>query len=318
MASAAARMRRMNAAFALELARYGPDACYGAPRPADAVAYCRRLARTHYENFTVASLFLPRRLIRHFHNIYAYCRWADDLADESGGGARALALLQWWREELDRCYDDAPHHPVMVALRETVRRFAIPREPFLDHLVAFEQDQRVTRYATFEQLLGYCRYSANPVGRLVLYLCEAFNDERARLSDCICTGLQLANHWQDVARDFAIGRVYLPEEDRKRFGYGDDDLAAKRFTPAFAELMRFEVARARELFERGLPLIEQMPGILQVDIDLFAQGGLAILRKIETMGWNVWEHRPVLSKREKAALLLRALWRQVQRRFAKR
>ena len=305
----------MDAAFARELARFGPDAVYPAPSPAEAHAYCRRLALSHYENFTVASTLLPRHLIRHFHNIYAYCRWADDLADETGGGERALALLRWWRAELLHCYEGAPHHPVLVALHATVRRFAIPPEPFLDLLVAFEQDQHVLRYGTFAQLLGYCRNSANPVGRLVLYLCDSFDAERAALSDHVCTALQLANFWQDVDRDFAIGRVYLPEEDRRRFGYSDDDLAARRFTPAFAALLRFEVERTHDLFQRGLPLVEQMPGILKVDIDLFVRGGLAILRKIEANGYDVWTRRPVLTKWEKASLLLGALGQGLRRRL---
>jgi squalene synthase HpnC len=306
-------MRLMDAVFEQELRRLGPDAVYPVPSAADAHAYCRRFALAHYENFTVASTLLPRRLIRHFHNVYAYCRWADDLADEAGGGDRALALLAWWREELHRSYDGKPRHPVMVALRETVGRFAIPREPFLDLLVAFEQDQSVRRYATFEQLLGYCRNSANPVGRLVLYLCESFDEERAELSDHVCTALQLTNFWQDVSRDLDIGRVYLPEEDRRRFGYGDDDLAARRFTPAFAELLRFEVDRTHDLFRRGLPLVARMSGILKVDIDLFVRGGLAILHKIEEIGYDVWARRPVLTKWEKASLLLGAVWRGLRR-----
>src|SRR5436305_6697191 len=164
----------MTQTFAATLARYGPHRPIGPLSRLEAQSYCSRLARTHYENFTVASVLLPRRLLRHFHNVYAYCRWADDLADETGGGRQALALLRWWRAELLRCYDGTPTHPVMVALRDTVRTFAIPPPPFLDLLFAFEQDQLVKRYQSYEQLLGYCRYSANPVGHLVLYLCSAY------------------------------------------------------------------------------------------------------------------------------------------------
>lgn len=304
-------MPPMSNGFLTELARFGPDRTYMPPSRADAQGYCSRLARTHYENFTVASTLLPRRLIRHFHAVYAYCRWADDLADESGGGPYALSLLRWWREELLECYEGRPHHPVFVALHDTIRRFAIPPQPFLDLLSAFEQDQLVKHYDTFETLLDYCRRSANPVGRLVLYLGESFDAERAVLSDDICTALQLANFWQDVARDFAIGRVYLPVEDRIRFGYCDDDLAACRFTPSFAELMRFEVERTRALFHRGLPLVERIPSSMRTDIELFVQGGLAILRKIEQQKYNVWMQRPSLSKWEKALLLARALWRRL-------
>lgn len=302
----------MNNGFSAELARLGPQRDY-APYPlARARSYCTRLAVTHYENFTVASLFLPRRLLKHFHAVYAYCRWADDLADESGGGQGALELLRWWREELLRCYDGEPRHPVMVALRETIRRFAIPPQPFLDLLFAFEQDQIVKRYQTYEQVLGYCRYSANPVGHLVLYLCECFDQKRAALADHICTALQLANFWQDVARDFDIGRVYLPEEDRKQFGYSEADLNGRRFTSAFAALLRFEVERARDLFYRGYPLLELMPGAMRTDVELFLRGGLAILRKIERAGYNVWASRPALSKWEKASLLGGALWRRMR------
>jgi squalene synthase HpnC len=302
----------MRNAFANELARLGPTAAYGPVRSAAARAYCSRLARTHYENFAVASLLLPRHLLRHFHAIYAYCRWADDLADETGGGAQALRLLRWWREELLRCFDGQPRHPVMIALSGTIRRFAIPPRPFLDLLYAFEQDQLIKHYQTFAQLLGYCRYSANPVGHLVLYLCEAFDAERARLADCVCTGLQLANFWQDVARDFAIDRVYLPAEDRRRFGYSDADLRARRYNLEFASLMRFEVDRTRAQIHQGLPLVEQMPADVRADIELFVRGGLAILRRIEACRYNVWQRRPVLSRWRQAALLTGTFWRRVQ------
>ena len=305
----------MQNGFTQELARWGPDARYEAVSRGRAQTYCSRLARSHYENFSVASLLLPRRLMPHFHAIYAYCRWADDLGDETGGGQRALDLLQWWREELLRCYAGTPRHPVMIALQQTIERFAIPPTPFLDLLLAFEQDQSVTRYDTFEQVVGYCRNSANPVGRLVLYLCDCHNERTGRLSDAICTGLQLANFWQDVARDLDIGRVYLPAEDRRRFGYSDADLEARRFTPAFSELMRFEVDRARKLFEDGMPLIALVPADVQTDIELFAQGGLSILRKIETLGYNVWQTRPVLRKWEKIALVGGVLGRNWLRQF---
>lgn len=296
--------------FAGALRRHGPDSIQPTPTLAAASRYCRGLALRHYENFTVASLFLPRPLVRHFHAIYSWCRWADDLADEAGGGQRALDLLAWWREELLRSYDGKAHHPVLVALRETCQRFAIPPRPFLDLLTAFEQDQRVKRYETYADLLAYCRHSANPVGHLVLYLCGSYDAERAALSDHICTALQLANFWQDVARDFEIGRVYLPAEDCRRFAYAPEDLEARRCTPAFLDLMRFQVARTRELFHAGLPLVGLMPPALRLDIDLFARGGLAILNKIEEEGFNVWGRRPTLRKKDKAALVLGAVVRR--------
>jgi squalene synthase HpnC len=302
----------MENGFTHELARYGPTQTGSPVSLAEAQAYCRRLTHTHYENFSVASLLLPRRLLPHFHAVYAYCRWADDLADEVGCGDRALDLLRWWREELLRCYDGEPRHPVMIALQPTIRRFGIPTTPFLDLLAAFEQDQRVKCYPTYADLLAYCRYSANPVGQLILYLGEVFEPGRAALSDCICTGLQLANFWQDVARDYAIGRVYLPAEDMQRFGYSETDLAVRRFTPAFRELLRFEVEQTRELFQRGLPLIELMPDDLQGDVELFAWGGLGILRKIEQAGYNVLAQRPRLSKWDKGRLVAGVLWKKIR------
>jgi len=303
----------MNNGFAQQLERWGPRQDYGAVSLSAAQAYCGELTRTHYENFSVATLLLPRRLLHHFHSVYSYCRWADDLGDETGGGSHALGLLGWWREELLHCYDGTPRHPVMVALQQTIERFQIPPTPFLELLHAFEQDQHVKRYDTYEQLLGYCRYSANPVGHLVLYLCESYDAERAALADRVCTGLQLANFWQDVARDLDIGRVYLPAEDRRRFGYADADLDARRFTPAFAELMRFEVDRARTLFDEGIALVPLVPAEVQTDIELFVRGGLAILRKIEEIGYDVWRARPALSKREKVALMAGTLWRRWRR-----
>lgn len=302
----------MDNGFARELARYGPNANFRPPDRAEAWSYCARLARSHYENFAVASLLLPRRLQRHFHAVYAFCRWADDLADEAGGGRPALNLLQWWRRELDACYGGRARHPVMVALADTVRQFHIPSEPFVHLLLAFEQDQIVKDYATFEQLRGYCRHSANPVGRIVLYLCESFDAERAALADEICTGLQLANFWQDVARDLDIGRIYLPEENRRQFGYGGDDLQARRFNNSFANLMRFEVERAREFFRRGSSLPSLLPFAVRADVELFIAGGLAILRKIEANGYNVLQTRPVLEKWEKAALLAGAVLRRAR------
>jgi squalene synthase HpnC len=299
----------MSTAFAKELARWGPDAPRRAVTPAEARAYCRRFTLSQYENFSVASLLLPRRLLPHFHAVYSYCRWADNLGDETGGGARALELLRWWRGELLATYDGRARHPVMVALAGTVRRFRIPPQPFLDLLFAFEQDQLVKRYQTYEQLLDYCRNSANPVGHLVLYLFECCDARRAALADHICTALQLTNFWQDVARDYAIGRVYLPEDDCRRFGYRESDLNAGRYNRAFVTLMRFEIERARDLFYRGLPLLDLVPREVRVDVELFARGGLAVLGKIERLNYNVWHRRPTLAKWEKGTLLAGAVWR---------
>ncbi|NUQ65206.1 MAG: squalene synthase HpnC [Pirellulales bacterium] len=298
------------ASFAAELELYGPLA--HEPKRLSRRAsrrYCRRLARRHYENFTVASLLLPRRLRQHFCNIYAYCRWADDLADETGDQLQALALLDWWERRLDECFQGEASHPVFVALAETVERFAIPRDPFADLLVAFRQDQRVVRYETFDQLLEYCRYSANPVGRLVLYLGDCHTEERCRLADSICTGLQLANFWQDVARDWDRGRIYLPIAHCRRFGYGEAAFECREFNESFRRLLAAEVAEAEGWLRRGLPLVRMVPDELRVDVSLFVHGGLAILDAIRRQNFDVWSQRPMVSRSEKLRMLARCWWR---------
>lgn len=277
-----------------------------APSLAEAQSYCAQLARAHYENFSVATWFLPRHLRQHFFNVYAYCRIADDLGDETGNPAHSLALLDLWEAELDACYAGAPRHPVFVALAETVRRFDIPRHEFSDLLIAFRQDQSVTRFPTFNDLLGYCRYSANPVGHLVLYLCGYRDPARRQLSDFTCTALQLANFWQDVAVDWQKTRLYIPLEDLARFAVPEADIAARRCTAAFRELMRFEVDRAREWFRRGEPLVAQVDRSLATDIELFTRGGQAVLDAIERQGYDVLSSRPVISRPRKLALVARA------------
>jgi squalene synthase HpnC len=282
-----------------------------APTLEEARAYCKHLAETHYENFHVASWFLPKALRPHFHSIYAYCRISDDLGDEVGDTAAALALLDLWGRELDACYEGRARHPVFVALHETIRACSIPKEPFADLLVAFRQDQTVTRFATMDDVFAYCRYSANPVGRLVLYACgEVSPDtmaEKFRLSDATCTALQLANFWQDVRVDYAKGRIYLPLEDMKRFSVSEETIAAGVATAEFRELLRYEVDFARGLFEQGLPLIGMVNRELALDLDLFSRGGLEILRAIERRDYDVLSARPAISKRTKLQLAVRAL-----------
>jgi len=279
-----------------------------APTQAEAQEYCRRLARSHYENFSVATWFLPHRLRQDFFNVYAYCRISDDLGDEVGDANASLQLLDQWEAELDACYAGSPRHPVFVALADTVRKCEIPKQTFVDLLTAFRQDQRVSRYPTFEDVVRYCRYSANPVGHLVLYVCGYRDAERQALSDFTCTALQLANFCQDVSVDFAKGRIYLPLEDLRRYGVTEDDIAARRNTSAFCELMRFEVERARDWFRRGVPLIEKVDRELAVDIELFSRGGQEILNAIEAQGYNVLGSRPSISKSRKLALIARAVW----------
>ena len=276
------------------------------PSLVEAQQYCVRLATSHYENFPVVTWFLPKRLHRHFYNVYAYCRISDDLGDEVGDKQQSLLLLDQWEAELKHCYSGDPRHPVFVALRETIRQFEIPQHEFSDLLQAFRQDQAVTRYPRFGDLLGYCQYSANPVGHLVLYLCGYHDAERQKLSDYTCTALQLANFWQDVGPDFEKGRIYIPLEDFAKFGVSEQQLAEKRATPEFLAMMKFEVERARDWFQRGLPLAKQVDRRLARDIELFSRGGLAILRAIERQGYDVLTSRPVISKRRKVLLLARA------------
>ena len=268
--------------------------------------YCALLARTHYENFSVATWFLPRRLRQHFFNVYAYCRISDDLGDEVGDTAASIALLDQWQLELDACYAGSPKHPVFVALAETVRQCAIPKREFSDLLIAFRQDQTVTRFETFNDVLAYCRYSANPVGHLVLYLCGYRDAERQQLSDFTCTALQLANFWQDVSVDYAKGRIYLPLEDLRRFGVSEDDIALNQNTPAFVEMMKYEVERAHDWFRQGLPLVSKVNRELAVDLGLFTRGGQEILHAIEKQGYAVLGRRPAISKPRKLALVARA------------
>jgi squalene synthase HpnC len=278
-----------------------------APTLDEAREWCRQLATSHYENFHVASWFLPRALRPHFHAIYAYCRVSDDLGDEVGDRAAALALLDLWGRELDACYEGRARHPVFVALGETIRACSIPKEPFADLLTAFRQDQTVTRFETMEDVLGYCRYSANPVGRLVLYACGYADAERFRLSDATCTALQLANFWQDVSVDYQKDRVYIPQADMRRFGVSDETIAGGKATAEFRALMRYEVEYARGLFEEGLKLIGMVGRELALDLDLFSRGGLEILRAIERRDYDVLSARPAISKRTKLGLALRAV-----------
>ena len=274
-----------------------------------ALAYTRWLATHHYENFHVVSFLLPKRLHQDFYNVYSYCRWADDLGDEIGDTRESLRLLAWWRGELEAMYDGRATHPVFVALHPTVKQYGIPRQPFDDLIRAFEQDQAVTRYQTWDELFGYCRNSANPVGRLVLYLCGYADAGRQRLSDATCTALQLANFWQDVTVDLAKDRVYLPLEVLDRHGYSVGDLVKLRFTPQFREAMREAVARARELFQEGLPLVGLVDRRLALDIDLFSRGGMRVLDKIEERNYDVLSARPAIGKTERVRLLLGSLLR---------
>jgi squalene synthase HpnC/squalene synthase HpnD len=290
----------------LEIARNLPPQGCSAE---EAQRYTRWLATRHYENFGVVSWLLPRHLHQHFYNVYAYCRWSDDLGDEIPDRTRALELLSAWEEDLRHCWrhGEEPVHPVLIALRETVRAKHTPLRHYVDLLRAFRQDQKTLRYGTWDGVLGYCAFSANPVGRLVLHLCDYRDEERQRLSDFTCTALQLANFWQDVSRDLYKGRIYIPLEELARHGLTEADIVSRRFDSRYVELMKSLIARTRELFDAGLPLAQRVDSGLRTDIELFSHGGIAILDAIEASGYNTLSHRPALSKWTKVQLLGRAL-----------
>jgi squalene synthase HpnC len=268
---------------------------------------CSRLARSHYENFTIASWLMPAAMRKHMYAIYAYARIADDFADEDHDPRK----LDEWERQLDLAYAGSPRHPVFVALADTVHRFDIPREPFADLLVAFRSDLHFDGFEAIEDLLGYSRYSANPVGRLVLYLFGYRDPERQRLSDLICSGLQLANFWQDVALDLQKGRIYLPRRDMAQFGVRAEDLAAGAVDGKFIALLRHEVAGARAMLVAGGELSRLIDRRLRRDILMFAGGGLAILRAIEGVGFDVFHRRPKLSKGD----YLKLAWNAVRGRL---
>jgi squalene synthase HpnC/squalene synthase HpnD len=290
----------------LEIARNLPQ---GGCAPSEAERYTRWLATHHYENFNVVSWLLPRDLHQHFYNVYAYCRWSDDLGDEVADPARASQLLDAWESELRLIYEHGagPSHPVLIALRETIRAKSIPLQPFCDLLRAFRKDQTVKRYATWDEVFDYCVYSANPVGRLVLYLCGYRDEARQKLSDYTCTALQLANFWQDVSRDLEKGRIYIPLEALAAHGLTEADIVEKRFDAHYTALMKSLIARTRELFRAGQPLAQTVDRFLRVDLEMFSGGGLAILAAIEASGYNTLEHRPSLSKWTQAKLLGKTL-----------
>jgi len=275
----------------------------------EAYRYCQRLTRTHYENFTVGSILLPREKLRHVYAIYGFCRGVDDLGDEAQGDR--LALLQQWEEELAQCYGGTPRHPVFVALQQTIATFDIPREPFLRLIQANRMDQERKRHPTYQDLLYYCQHSANPVGHLFLYLFGYRDVQRQRLSDYTCTALQLANFWQDVARDYAMGRIYIPLEDMERFGYTEAELARGEANQNFRRLMAFEVDRAEELFRQGYALVDKVQGVARVDIALFTRGGMEVLKAIRRQNYDVLSRRPTLSRGRKAWLLL-STWLRIR------
>ncbi len=276
-------------------------------RLADSRRYTRALAKAHYENFTVAGLLVPRHLRQDYCNVYAYCRWADDLGDETGDPAKSLELLEWWREQLLAMEAGQAFHPVFVALRDTSLRHSLPHEDFEDLLRAFVRDQSVRHYGTYAELLDYCRFSANPVGRLVLRLNGYVDESLFGLSDATCTALQLANHWQDVKRDWEMSRVYLPEEVMRSHGYSiralRRDIDSRNASDGFRHTLRELCSKARDSFHAGLPLVDRVKGRLAIEIELFSRAGMAVLDQIQAQEWDTVSRRPIIRKRTHAALL---------------
>ena len=311
MPAAAATAADLDALLPPHLGGWGPErTARETASVAVAREHVRGLATERYENFPVASAVLPRALRPHFHAVYAFCRWADDLGDEVAGADDSLALLAWWRDLTEATFaGEPPRHPVLVALKPTIEGFGLTAEPFLDLISAFEQDQTTTGYETFGDLRDYCRRSADPVGRIVLKLLGASSPANVRLSDSVCTGLQLVNMWQDAARDADIGRRYLPAEDMRRFGYSVEEWEDRRDGPAFRDLLRFETDRADGLLRAGRPLADAVGGRFGVAVDLFAAGGLAVCEKLRAIDYDVWRTRPTVTKVDAARLLGGALGR---------
>ena len=291
----------------------GAPALYLTPatRPplADAQAWCKTLTTTHYENFHVATFFLPAALRPHFHSVYAFCRTSDDLGDEVADTATATRLLAAWRAMLHQCFThpDASRHPVFVALQPTIAARNLPMQPFDDLISAFEQDQVYTHHESLATLEHYSRYSANPVGRLVLLVSGYRSEELMQLSDEICTGLQLANFYQDVVEDRARGRRYIPADAMQRFNVSDEQLIARRFDANVRHLMQFLVADARARLTRGQRITTLVSRDLAATLQLFVNGGHAILDAIAAQDYNTLQSRPIVTKAAKLRLLAGAL-----------
>src|SRR5262245_33255498 len=290
-----------------ELTRFGPTANTASVSLEEARAYCRRLAQTHYENFTVASWLVPRDLRQHLCNVYAYCRWADDLADEQVAGAGPLALLDWWEGLLDQAYGGQASHPVFVALSETIRQFHLPRQLLADLLIAFRRDQVQTKYETLDDLLTYCEKSANPVGRIVLHLGRCADNRNVALSDSICTGLQLANFWQDVKRDYERGRIYVPQTLCREARWYENRFAAGKCDDEFRELLRPLVDHADAMLASGISLTKRVSSHLRLAVRLFIGGGRTVLSAIRRSGYDVWSRRPTVGRLTKLRLIAAAL-----------
>ncbi len=276
---------------------------------AEAYRYCQRVAAKHYENFPVASILIPKKLRPHIAAIYAFARRADDIADEDFPEDERFPALEAWQLLLEKSRQTRVNHPVFIALSETLQKFNISNQLLIDLITAFKIDVKIKRYANFADLLLYCRYSANPVGRLVLKIFGYQDEGLMKLSDYICTALQLANFWQDVSVDLLKNRIYIPQEDMQRFAYSEAQLFASEYNPDFQKLMQFQIERTARLFHEGAPLVHQVQGRLSLELKCVILGGLAILKKIEAMGGNTLAARPHLAKNDKLKLAYQGLFR---------
>ena len=301
-----------------DLKRFGPNASPPEMGLDEAFAYCKQLAQSHYENFAVTNQWIPRSLRPHFHSVYAYCRWSDDLADEMGSTQTASAMLQWWHDQLDACYCGRAQHPVFVALRHTISQFQIPKTPFEDLLSAFIQDQTVTRYPTQHAVLDYCSRSANPVGRLVLYLANIHSEQTARWSDSICSGLQIANFCQDVAVDARRGRIYWPIEFLEQSGIDPEELLRGESQPHWQNALATWASTAVTLLCDGAPLVEQGPRWFARSVQLFARGGLTILDNLATHQFDVWNQSITVRSSQKLKLVWDAFLRARSTQWSRR
>ncbi len=290
-----------------DLKSFGPGTAAKTMEVRAAKKYCKSLAQRHYENFSVASLLVPAAIRQDFYNIYAYCRWSDDLADEIGNSTDSLFLLDWWRTELKSCFIGKVSHPVFVALNETISRHALSMDNFENLLNAFVQDQTVTRYSSQLQVIEYCRGSANPVGRILLQLAGVNGDKELTLSDSICTGLQIANFCQDIRQDALDGRIYLPKALWHRFQLTEAEILAGKSTANLCYALKVWVDMARTCLVSGLPLVKMTPRWLARDIQLFTRGGLAILNNIASSNYNVWSETIQVTKKQKLTLLIKAI-----------
>jgi len=276
--------------------------------PGDSFEYCEKIAYGHYENFPVASRFIPADKRRYLAAIYAFARTADDFADEPGyTQAERIESINRWDQRLSDCYNGEASHPIFIALCETVDRFQIPIDLFQNLLTAFRSDVTTKRYETFEQVLDYCSCSANPVGRLVLLLFNYRSELMMMHSDNICTALQLTNFWQDVSIDIQKDRLYLPREDLDQFHVKEDEILTRLPSTRFRKLISFEVARTERLFREGKPLLQEVGRDLRFELRLTWNGGMNILSKIKSQGFDVFQKRPHLSGLDKVRLFLRTL-----------